>query len=105
MREMFGDGVDIVLLGDMGLDGMKSAMAKHGLKMIMQEGVTVMASQLMEMDVDKAEEMMMVKQKNVYCPYCNVGFRSSKECLLSLLQCWVPELKRMSTVLTAMLGS
>jgi hypothetical protein len=33
MREKFGDGVDKVLLDDIGLDGMKSTMANIGLKM------------------------------------------------------------------------
>ena len=56
---------------DIGLDGMKSAMANIGLKMIMQKGDIVMASQVMEMDT--VEGMLIVKQKNFFC---SVGFRS-----------------------------
>eukprot|EP00090_Calanus_glacialis_P008453 TRINITY_DN16803_c0_g1_i1.p1 TRINITY_DN16803_c0_g1~~TRINITY_DN16803_c0_g1_i1.p1 ORF type:complete len:987 (-),score=378.79 TRINITY_DN16803_c0_g1_i1:278-3136(-) len=51
-------------------------MANYGLKMIIQEGDILMASRVMELDVDKVEGMLMVKQKNVFCPFCSVGFRS-----------------------------
>merc|ERR1719339_829968 len=30
----------------------------------------------MELDVDKMDGMLMVKQKKVFCPFCSVGFRS-----------------------------
>ena len=47
-----------VLLDYIGLDGMKST--NIGLKMIMQKGDIVMASHVMEMEVDRVEGMLMV---------------------------------------------
>ena len=81
---------------DIGLDGMKSAMANIGLKMIMQKGDIVMASQVMEMDT--VEGMLIVKQKNFFC---SVGHSRILElyslyikCNIKLTVwqwCWVPE--------------
>eukprot|EP00092_Neocalanus_flemingeri_P108624 GFUD01139505.1.p1 GENE.GFUD01139505.1~~GFUD01139505.1.p1 ORF type:complete len:1236 (+),score=447.39 GFUD01139505.1:45-3752(+) len=78
MREQFGGQADIVLLlCNTGGLGMESGMAMHGMKMVKQEGrMIVMASQVMELETDTVEELVMVKQKNVFCHMCNVGFRN-----------------------------
>jgi hypothetical protein len=41
-----------------------------------EKGDIWMASQVMEMEVDRVEGMLMVKQKNSFCSFCCVGFQS-----------------------------
>jgi len=74
LREKYGGGVDIVIIGNV---VMENSMSSLGLKTVMQDGDNVvMASQILEVEVDKEEGMTMVKQKNVFCPFCSVGFKS-----------------------------
>jgi len=81
MREKFGEAADIVLLGNLGglETQLKSAMNPYEVNLVKQEGERiVMASQMMglEMEDSRVEGMMVIKQMNVYCKLCSIGFRS-----------------------------
>jgi len=74
-----GDGVDFVLVGNFpDAERFGQVMATLSISVVQQSReMIVVASETMELEVENEEEgIVAVKQKNVFCQFCNLGFRT-----------------------------
>merc|ERR1719233_2745007 len=78
LRELYGSAVDFVLVGNIpDVERIESPLASLGIGLVQHGGdMVVLASQVTEFEVEMEDGVTMVKQKPLFCQFCNIGFRS-----------------------------